>query len=257
MTRHVVVIGAQRSGTTYLHHVLDDHPQITMARPARPEPKVFLSDELADRGVDWYEQTFFAHATTERLLGDKSTSYLEDPAAPRRVARVLEAPLIVAVLREPVSRAVSNWRFSTENGLETRPLPEALRADLEEERRWDPSRTSVSPFAYLRRGRYASYLEPWLEQFGDDVHVVFFEELTSGEEPVRRLYAKLGVDPGHHPHQAGRPVNQSTRSVDVPEELRARLGGYFESSDRALELLLGRELPWSCSTAHEDRHALR
>lgn len=246
MTRHLLVIGAQRSGTTYLHRILDAHPEITMARPARPEPKVFLSDERTDRGLDWYLQTYFGHAEDERLLGEKSTSYLEDPAAPERAARMLDAPLVLAVLREPVSRAVSNWRFSTDNGFETRPLDVALRSNLEEDRSWDPSATSVSPYAYLQRGRYASYLEPWMEQFGADVHVVFFEELVAGEAPVRTLYEQLGVDPDHRAQQVGRPVNESTEPAEqVPEQLRERLLEYFSGSDRALERLLGRQVPWS------------
>ena len=82
MIRHLLVIGAQRCGTTYLHTVLDSHEQITMARPANPEPKVFCSDELTRRGAEWYRETYFAHAGGELLLGEKSTSYLEDPNAP-------------------------------------------------------------------------------------------------------------------------------------------------------------------------------
>ena len=42
------MIGGQRCGTTYLHTMLDAHPDITMARPARPEPKVFLDAEKDD-----------------------------------------------------------------------------------------------------------------------------------------------------------------------------------------------------------------
>jgi hypothetical protein len=246
LTRHLLVIGAQRSGTTYLHHVLDQHPEITMARPAAPEPKVFLSDALVERGARWYQESYFAHATDERLLGEKSTSYLEDPAASARVAQMLDAPLILAVLRDPVSRAVSNWRFSTDNGYETRPLDEALRSNLDGDRDWDPRATSVSPYAYLQRGRYASYLEPWLERFGADVHVMFFEELTADDAAVRRLYADLGVDPGHRAERVGQPVNESTAHAEaVPEGLRERLDEYFEPSDRALERLLGRGVPWA------------
>ena len=51
MIRHLLVIGAQRCGTTYLHTLLDAHPQITMARPANPEPKVFISDEATGKGL--------------------------------------------------------------------------------------------------------------------------------------------------------------------------------------------------------------
>ena len=88
VTRHLLLIGAQRCGTTYLGAVLDAHPEITMARPARPEPKVFC-DEARPRGATGTATTYFAHAGDERLLGDKSTSYLEDPEAPARAPEVL------------------------------------------------------------------------------------------------------------------------------------------------------------------------
>ena len=125
MTRHLLVIGAQRCGTTYLHDLLAAHPRIAMARPARPEPKVFLSDELAGRGVEWYRATYFGHVTDEDLLGEKSTSYLEYPEAAERAAAVLGDPLVLVQLRDPVQRAVSHWAFSSDEGLETRPLETA------------------------------------------------------------------------------------------------------------------------------------
>ena len=60
-----------------------------MARPARPEPKVFMSDELAGRGLDWYHATYFGYRTSQSILGEKSTSYLEDAEAATRAAKVL------------------------------------------------------------------------------------------------------------------------------------------------------------------------
>jgi len=163
--RHLLVIGAQRCGTTYLHTMLDSHEQITMARPANPEPKVFCSDEATGRGAEWYRETYFAHAGDELLLGEKSTSYLEDPNAPARAKGMLGEIHVLAILRDPVKRAISNWRFSTDNGLETRSLETALKENLAGPREWDPSRTSVSPFAYVERGRYVDYLDPWMSTF--------------------------------------------------------------------------------------------
>ena len=84
---------------------------------------------------------------------------------------------VLAILREPVKRAVSNWRFSTDNGLETRRLETALSENLAGPRPWDPSRTSVSPFAYLERGRYVDYLDPWMSAFPATSQVLFLEEL--------------------------------------------------------------------------------
>ena len=245
MSRHLLVIGAQRSGTTYLHSLLDAHPQITMARPARPEPKVFLSPELAALGPEWYRSTYFAHATTELVLGEKSTSYIEAPLAAARAREVLGEVDVVAVLRDPVQRAVSNWRFSTDNGFETRPLEQALRENLDGSSGWDSGATSVSPYAYLERGRYTSYLDAWWAVFHDSVHVVLLPELLDAPTTLGDLYATLGVDPTFRPADRRKIVNQSKEPAPaLSQELGALLVDYFAASNAALSRRLGRPLPW-------------
>lgn len=243
--RHLLVIGGQRCGTTRLYHLLDAHPEIAMARPARPEPKVFLSDELASRGLDWYRATYFAHATGESLLGEKSTSYLEDPVAPQRAEAVLGAAEIVVQLRDPVARAVSNWRFSVAHGVEERPLQQALEENLLGPRAWNPSLTSVSPFAYLERSCYITHLEPWLASFPDTVHVRFLED-GGALSPVEQLYESLGVDAGFRPPHEEERVNASVGSVpDLPDALVRRLREHFRPCDARLSELLGRPVPWT------------
>ena len=245
MTRHLLVIGAQRCGTTYLHDLLAAHPQIAMARPARPEPKVFLSDELAGQGSDWYRSTYFAHATDELLLGEKSTSYLEYPEAAQRAVRVLGNPLVLVQLRDPVERAVSHWAFSTDAGLEQRSLTEALEANLEGPLPWDPGVTSVSPYAYLERGRYVEHLRPWLTAIGGDLRVLFLDELRLAPSTTSELFHWLGVDPELAPPQQEAPVNRSSQQpAELDPALHDRLRDYFRDSDLALIETLDRSLPW-------------
>ncbi len=254
MSRHLLVAGAQRCGTTYLHALLEAHPAIAMARPARPEPKVFCSAELSARGAAWYRETWFHHAGGAALLGDKSTSYLEDPAAPGRAAAVLGDPLVLVQLRDPVDRAASNWSFSTRNGFEDRPLVAALRDALERapsqrRRPWAPERSSVSPFAYLERGHYVRHLAPWWERFGSDVHVVLLEDLAADPSRIAGVYAALGVDPGVRPDALGRPVHASQDRRDpLPADLVDALREHYARSDAELAERLGRPLPWHTPT---------
>lgn len=241
MTRHFLVVGAQRCGTTYLHDLLAAHPQIAMARPARPEPKVFLREEPVD--VEAYRTEFFGHASEDQLLGEKSTSYLELDDVPDRVAKTLGSPRIVVQLRDPIARAVSNWRFSSDHGVEDRPLADALRADLADPRTWDRSRSSVSPYAYIARGRYADDLARWWARF--EVHVQFLEELIDDRDTIGDLYAWLGVDGDVRPDVGQAPVNASSAAPgEIPDDLVAELRGHYRESDAALSELLGRELPW-------------
>lgn len=241
MSRHFLVVGAQRCGTTWLHDLLAAHPGIAMARPARPEPKVFLGERPVD--PDAYRAEFFGHAGDAEVLGEKSTSYLERPEVPDRVAATLGRPQIVVQLRDPVARAVSNWSFSRDHGVETRPLAEALRADLAGGREWDHGASSVSPFAYVRRGRYVEDLARWVGRF--DVHVQLLEELVAEPGRIRELYTWLGVDGDVRPDVGDAPVNASSPTADQPDdELLAELRDHYRDSDSALADLLGRDLPW-------------
>ena len=152
---------------------------------------------------------------------------------------------VVVVLRDPVQRAVSNWRFSTQHGLETRPLEDALRDNLTRSMPWDPSLTSVSPFAYLERGRYMDYLPSWLTAFPDTTHVVFLRELVEQDAALEQLWTMLGVDPGAAPRRSREAVNGSEGAPPaLSQTFRAHWTSYFEASDRALSAHVGRPLPW-------------
>ncbi|GAB3019405.1 sulfotransferase [Nocardioides flavus (ex Wang et al. 2016)] len=243
--RHLLVVGAQRCGTTYLGRALDAHPDLTMARPTPPEPKVFCDAALSARGADWYHRTWFAHARDEAVLGDKSTSYFEDPAAPGRAAAVLGEVDVVVLLRDPVERAVSHWRFSTANGLETRSLEEALLADLRGDQPWDPRQSSVSPFAYLRRGRYAEQLGPWSTTFPSTTHVLLLEELLADPGVLSSLVAALGLDPDRTPAPAPQAANASPGEAPrLDARVAEAVAGYFQDSNDDLAARLGRSLPW-------------
>jgi hypothetical protein len=216
-----------------------------MARPTRPEPKVFLADLGPGQDHAWYVDTWFRDATPGQVLGEKSTSYLDRPDAIPRVKALLgDVPLVVQ-LRDPVDRAVSHWRFSTTSGLEQRPLAEVLEANLAGPLAWDPALTSVSPYAYLERGRYVEAIRPWREAFGDLLHVQFLEELLADPARLADTLAHVGAGP-----DVGEVTREPVNESDVPAPtldpaLRTALRRYFAESDRELEAVTGRRPPWT------------
>lgn len=245
MSRHALIIGAQRSGTTFLNQVLGAHPDIAVAQPSRPEPKFFLDEECLRKGRDWYDRTYFSHHPDAAVKVDKSTSYIESPQAAERAAKIVGDAVIFVSLRDPVARAVSNWRFSTTNGFEERPLDVALAENLRSSSDWDPAATSVSPFAYLERGRYADYLTPWLDHFGPAVRVWFLENLAANAEVIGDVYRHAGVDDSFLPDDMSSPVNASTgEAPELDAGLEAELREFFADGDNRLRGIVGQPLPW-------------
>lgn len=239
---YFVIVGAQRCGTTYLYRLLDEHPSVEMARPMRPEPKFFLHQDAITRGVDTYHSAYFGHRPEASVHGEKGTSYIESEEAARRMAAVLPDPRIVLLVRDPIQRAISNYRFSVENGLESLPLRQALTEEAES-RTYDRRRISASPFAYLRRGRYMDYLANYLHHIPRErTFVAVFEELVTDESVFESVCTFLGIEQ-LLPIVMGERVNASRAPEQrLPEQQIAHLRAYFARSTAALETFLGREI---------------
>jgi hypothetical protein len=190
-TSFFVIIGAQRCGSTMLRRALADHPEIQFLEPEWPEPRSFMRSD-APVSADEYRERF--GKCVGRVLGEKSTSYIDRPDSAARIANALPGAKIIAIVREPLARAVSHYRFSFQNRAETLDLAEALTPEAEA-RSYDTERFSVSPFHYLIRGRYIEHLQPWVEVFGlSRVHVVVFEELVAEPATLSRVHRYLGVE---------------------------------------------------------------
>ena len=240
MPRHFFIAGGQRCATTYFYQLLDQHPSIAMARPLRPEPKYFIRAHV-DEDIAAYRREFFAGATAG-WLGEKSTSYIEHPLAAGRIARLLPEAVVFFLLRDPVERAISNYNFSVMNGLETLPLEDAL--DAESTRiagHAATTATSVSPFAYVARGHYARYLEPWFERFpARQIHLLTTERLVADPQAtIGSALRQLGLPPIASLTDADRAVNHSDPAGDAPPAVRERLAALFAESNRVLAARYG------------------
>jgi hypothetical protein len=194
-----LVIGAARSATTSLHYALRAHPQVYV--PERKEPNFFAFEGLpanSDPGVatsvtrleDYVR--LFEGVTDEEAIGEVSPTYLANPRACQRIhGRIPEAKLI-AVLRNPVERAYSDYLMRVREGLE--PHRDFGRALAEEEARY---RVRHPGGYYVRTGFYGHQLRPYFEGFGADrIQVHLFEDLVGKpDETLASIFRFLGVDP--------------------------------------------------------------
>ena len=225
------IIGAQRSGTTLLAQGLDLHPGIDFAKPIRPEPKYFLKPD-AEISAEDYEARYFKGLPDDVLRGEKSTSYIEYPDVARRIARLFPGVRCIALLRDPVERAVSNYWFSVEHGFEKRPPEEALDPAAESDDRVPG--VSASPFAYLKRGRYLGFLDAYAEVIGaGQLMVLQTERLVQDASTWDEVQRFLKVEV-NEPPTAGERANAVPRERPVTEATLQKLAAYFAPHNAAL-----------------------
>lgn len=157
-------LGAQRAGTTTLHHLLANHPDIHV--PADKELHYFTLH--ADRPLSWYVRKFRG-ARHDQLTGESTPYYLYHQAVPRRVATALSGVRLLVLLRDPVQRALSGYFHSRRLGLESLPLEAAIAA--EQERLGGAEAVIATPgghhpahqhHSYVDRSRYEVQLARWL-----------------------------------------------------------------------------------------------
>lgn len=239
-----LVVGAMKCGTTALHTALGLHPDVDA--PPGKELNFFVGDDhpgpgspAADpeedwrwgrwhRGPGWYAAQF----GDAPVRGEASPAYSSPtggPVAAPRIAALLPDVRLVALVRDPLARAVSQWRHHVRDGTEPRPLADALL---------DPGSE------YLARSRYDDRLAPLrtcVPGWRDQLLVVVQERLRA--EPrreVARVLAHVGADPGvwdermadavhvgaGDPPPVPRPLADAVREAvaDDVARLRERLG---------------------------------
>jgi sulfotransferase family protein len=197
------IIGAPKAGTTALYAALLTHPQLYLS-PVK-EPKFFLCNGRRPRPPagpgdahstqEWmwrrsdYE-ALFQNAPKGTVAGEATPFYLYDRGAHRRLWELVPDARLIAVVRDPVDRAYSNWLHLWSDGLE--PISDFVAEDERIAAGW------ALFWHYRRLGLYGEQLDDLLTVFPrEQVHVLRYRELVdTPREALDRISVFLGVAPG-------------------------------------------------------------
>ena len=248
----MLIIGAQRSGTTSLFNYLAQHPHVR--EPLGKEIHYF--DLHYARGIRWYRGRFpFSPRLRPPVITmDASPYYLAHPLAAERAARLLPQVKLIAMLRNPIERAFSHYQHEVRDGRETLTFEQALDREAErlagEEERLqrEPGYYSYNHhrYSYTRRGLYLEQLQRWTEAFPP---LPALRAPERGAVPRSRGHERAGV-PVPRPHAASPRslqalLSRRLRAGHFRVALRARLVAYFEPHNRELYRWLGQEFDWA------------
>ncbi len=229
-----LIIGAGKSGTTSLAALLAAHSDVLMTDPKEPW---FFDSRDYDRGMAWYWHRYLGHYQGEARVGEATSHTLFVPYAPGRLHRVAPGARLIAILRQPVERAYSDWWMKYCQGTETDDFDTAVArnldslqgqerfADPEEwQRHLDAASHRLAYKTYVDFGCYATQLDRWLGVFPrEQIMVLFTEDLRdSPHETLQRLFRFIGVS-----EQAGGPPTDFTHQNPAGSLTTSRLRRTF------------------------------
>lgn len=181
------LIGSQKSGTTSLAYLLEQHPDICVSEPKETH---YFTHHF-DKGPEWYREQFAN--PDARISLDGSTSYTMAPLSgkgsaardifqdvPARVHAASPDAKLIYIMREPVARTYSSYWHSVRTGRESRPLRLALMENP----------------LYLEVSDYMGQLAKWLKYYPKESFLLLlFEDFKDDPQGVMsRCCEFLGVD---------------------------------------------------------------
>lgn len=189
MKPNLVIIGAQKSGSSSLHHYLDQHPDVSMSRVK--ELDYFVDSLNWDKGPDWYAAQFDGNGA--KVIGEASPSYSMYPnftGVPARMYAFIPDARLIYIVRDPVQRMVSHYLHQWYGKRQQTTSLDSL-ADLDHPR----SRH------YLMTSSYFLQLSQYLEFYDiSRVLVISLEELKSARQAtMRKVFRFLEVDESFEP----------------------------------------------------------
>lgn len=194
---NLIIPGAAKSGTSSLHSLLGCHPDICMSQPK--EPQFFSFKNLYKDGPDHHNQ-IFEHVNGEAVAyGESSQSYLVHEESIRRIQASLRAPKIIILLRHPLQRLLSHYRWRYKLTVETRSLDTALsESGLDTEYYYDrKSDIYRANGGYIAFSQYSQYVPKWIDAFGSDrVLLLRTDDLKNRQQDLAKVcFRFLGLSP--------------------------------------------------------------
>ena len=238
-------IGAQKSGTTWLHVNLQLHPEIFM--PEQKELHYF--DSVPHRGWYYYRSQFNGH--DGRKCGEITPAYGILPRATiRDIHRERPDLKLILLLRNPIERA---WSGATMDLADRhgRTVAEIPQHEFEAYLRTQGS---------IQRGTYSAIIDRWTEFFpSEQLFVGFFESIQEQPEQLfRAVLDPIGVssdiraeeyelgsvvvpelDPARCSKESARKLGDKRTAQRIPTDLRQMLGEIYGTEIEELKRRFG------------------
>lgn len=252
---NLVIAGCQRCGTTSLYRYLVEHPLIV--GPVWKEVHYFNRSCNYEKGMSWYRGHFPLKSHIERLskqhggrayVMEATPAYIVRASSVARFGETLPDAKVIVLLRDPIDRAISNYRMAMRKGYEEASFNDAVADELA----WYEARADqiargemLDRSGYLSRGVYVWQIRRLYEHYPPEQTMVLRSEDLFAD--VQGVYDKLLSFLELPSHALGKTKAANTQgSADaIDPETLSRMRAFFTPFNQQLNEYLGRDFGWS------------
>jgi hypothetical protein len=168
-----LVVGAPKTGTTWIHRCLLEHPEVFV--PNKKEINFFSFHY--EKGYDWYK-SFFDNGETEK--GEVSPSYMACEGVPKRIKSANPDVKIIFVVRDPIERAYSGYCMDLRAG--------RISGRVDKELQKGESQVDI--------GLYNRHICRFEKKFcSDQIDIFVFDNLkNSPKRFISKIYSSINVN---------------------------------------------------------------
>ena len=234
-----IIIGATKCGTTSLFSYLNRNPAILA--PHKKEIDFFNHNFELD--ASWYLAQFPAIADLpEFITGEASPFYIYDEKTISRIKQLFPDIKLIAMLRNPIERTISEYYHAANHGVENHSLEELI--EMETARLASmPRSEAMQVFGYLLNSIYVEKIAKWMKIFpAENILIIQSESFFENTDLVMKEVSHfLGVS---HQKNDRHIAYNIGNYPPVPENVRQKLEKFFIPYNRELEEYLGRKFDW-------------
>jgi len=236
-----LVIGTQKGGTTALDNYLRRHPGIEMGR--KKELHFFDNEKIfANTTVDYsiLEKQF--SISPGKLYGDVTPIYMYWEPAIRRIWQYNRNIKLIAILRNPIDRAYSQWNMAYQLNKEKELFAYCIKNELERARQALPLQHRI--YSYIDRGFYAEQIRRIKRFFPDEqVLLIKYDDFVCSQElTMRKILYFLNLDTSEY-HFEYKTVHKFHSEYVISDEEKNYLRDIYINDIKEVERLL----KWDCS----------
>lgn len=209
--RYLIIGGSTKCGTTSVFNYFEFHPGVSPCQ--LKESRYFWKDDYPlvaatrnHKHVSSFSDLFSEKNAPVRL--EATPDYLYSSASAAEIKSKLSNVRLVFILREPIDRLKSWYKFANLNGLIDASLS---FNDYIEIQKKETHKDTPQHLRALEQNRYAHFLKSYIDIFGEScIKIVFYENLK--KDPLsfcREICEFTGLDAGYFDSYEFRKYNVS------------------------------------------------